>query len=36
MAQPEEIATAAMFLASQDAKYDNGEARSVDGRFSQI
>ena len=36
MAQPEEIATAALFLASADAKYVNGVELTVDGGLSQI
>lgn len=36
MAQPEEIATAALFLASDDAKYINGIELTVDGGLSQI
>lgn len=36
MAQPEEIATAALFLASNDAKYVNGVELIVDGGYSQI
>nr|WP_315463610.1 SDR family oxidoreductase [uncultured Rhodoferax sp.] len=36
MAQPEEIASAALFLASQDARYVNGVELTVDGGFSQI
>ncbi|MGL5487363.1 MAG: SDR family NAD(P)-dependent oxidoreductase [Shewanella sp.] len=36
MAQPEEIATAALFLVSRDAKYVNGVELTVDGGFSQI
>lgn len=36
MAQPEEIASAALFLASQDARYVNGIELIVDGGFSQI
>ena len=36
MAQPEEIATAALFLASDDAKYVNGVELTVDGGYSQI
>lgn len=36
MAQPEEIATAALFLVSNDAKYVNGVELTVDGGFSQI
>lgn len=36
MAQPEEIATAALFLASADAKYVNGVELMVDGGLSQI
>ncbi len=36
MAQPEEIATAALFLVSHDAKYVNGVELTVDGGFSQI
>lgn len=35
MAQPEEIATAALFLASADAKYVNGVELTVDGGLSQ-
>lgn len=36
MAQPEDIASAALFLASQDARYVNGVELAVDGGFSQI
>ncbi|SHG40641.1 SDR family NAD(P)-dependent oxidoreductase [Massilia sp. CF038] len=36
VAQPDEIATAALFLASQDAKYINGIELSVDGGMTQI
>ncbi|MHC6227112.1 SDR family NAD(P)-dependent oxidoreductase [Pseudomonas sp. X10] len=36
MAQPEEIATSALFLASADAKYVNGVELMVDGGLSQI
>lgn len=36
MAQPEEIATAALFLASSDAQYVNGVELAVDGGLSQI
>jgi len=36
IAQPEEIAAAALFLASQDASYVNGIEFSVDGGFAQI
>ncbi|MDR9754175.1 SDR family oxidoreductase [Pseudomonas sp. SZMC_28357] len=36
MAQPEEIASAALFLASDDAKYVNGIELTVDGGISQI
>lgn len=36
IAQPEEIATAALFLASDDAKYVNGVELAVNGGFSQI
>lgn len=36
MAQPEEIASAALFLASDDAKYVNGVELMVDGGLSQI
>jgi NAD(P)-dependent dehydrogenase (short-subunit alcohol dehydrogenase family) len=36
MAEPAEIATAALFLASQDAKYVNGTELTVDGGISQI
>ncbi|MCJ9669953.1 MULTISPECIES: SDR family NAD(P)-dependent oxidoreductase [unclassified Neorhizobium] len=36
MAEPVEIATAALFLASQDAKYVNGIELTVDGGLSQI
>jgi len=36
VAQPDEIATAALFLASSDARYVNGIELTVDGGFSQI
>ncbi|WP_127416594.1 SDR family oxidoreductase, partial [Mesorhizobium sp. M7A.F.Ca.US.006.01.1.1] len=36
MAEPAEIATAALFLASQDAKYINGIELTADGGVSQI
>lgn len=36
MAEPEEIATAALFLASSDAKYVNGVELMVDGGLSQV
>ena len=36
MAQPDEIATAALFLASPSARYVNGIELTVDGGFSQI
>jgi len=36
MAQPEEIASAALFLASDDARYVNGVELMVDGGLSQI
>lgn len=36
MAQPAEIATAALFLASSDAQYVNGVELAVDGGLSQI
>jgi len=36
MAQPEDIATAALFLASHEARYVNGVELTVDGGFSQI
>lgn len=36
MAQPEEIAAAALFLASADARYVNGIELVVDGGFSQV
>jgi NAD(P)-dependent dehydrogenase (short-subunit alcohol dehydrogenase family) len=36
MAQPEEIASSALFLASADAKYVNGVELMVDGGLSQI
>jgi NAD(P)-dependent dehydrogenase (short-subunit alcohol dehydrogenase family) len=36
MAHPEEIASAALFLASDDARYVNGVELMVDGGLSQI
>lgn len=36
MAQPDEIASAALFLISADARYINGIELTVDGGFSQI
>jgi NAD(P)-dependent dehydrogenase (short-subunit alcohol dehydrogenase family) len=36
MAQPESIASSALFLASADASYVNGVEMMVDGGFSQI
>ena len=36
IAQPAEIASAALFLASRDAQYVNGVELTVDGGFSQI
>jgi NAD(P)-dependent dehydrogenase (short-subunit alcohol dehydrogenase family) len=36
MDRPEEIATAALFLASHDASFVNGVELSVDGGFSAI
>jgi NAD(P)-dependent dehydrogenase (short-subunit alcohol dehydrogenase family) len=36
MGRPEEIATAALFLASDDSRYVNGVELSVDGGFSAI
>jgi NAD(P)-dependent dehydrogenase (short-subunit alcohol dehydrogenase family) len=36
MAQPEQIASAALFLASDDARYVNGVELMVDGGLSQI
>ncbi|MCB5196792.1 SDR family oxidoreductase [Deefgea salmonis] len=36
VAQPEEIATAALFLASNDARYVNGIELTVDGGLTQI
>lgn len=36
MAQPDEIADAALFLGSPDARYVNGVELTVDGGFSQI
>jgi NAD(P)-dependent dehydrogenase (short-subunit alcohol dehydrogenase family) len=36
MAEPEEIATSALFLASADARYVNGVEQMVDGGLSQI
>lgn len=36
IAQPQEIATAALFLASDNAKYVNGVELTVDGGLSQI
>ncbi|NWC96287.1 MULTISPECIES: SDR family oxidoreductase [unclassified Pseudomonas] len=36
MAEPEEIATSALFLASADARYVNGVELMVDGGLSQI
>ena len=36
VAQPDEIATAALFLASSDARYVNGIELTVDGGYSQV
>jgi NAD(P)-dependent dehydrogenase (short-subunit alcohol dehydrogenase family) len=36
MGQPEEIATAALFLASNDSSFVNGVELSVDGGLSAI
>ncbi len=36
VAQPEDIATAALFLASHEARYVNGVELTVDGGFTQI
>ena len=36
MGRPEEIATAALFLASDDSSFVNGLELSVDGGFSAI
>ncbi len=36
VAQPDEIATSALFLASSDARYVNGIELTVDGGFSQV
>ena len=36
MGRPEEIATVALFLASDDSSYLNGVELSVDGGFSAI
>jgi NAD(P)-dependent dehydrogenase (short-subunit alcohol dehydrogenase family) len=36
MAQPDDIAAAALFLASSDARYVNGVELTVDGGFTQI
>lgn len=36
VAQPEEIATAALFLASADARYVNGVELTVDGGLTQV
>ena len=36
MGQPEEIATVALFLASDNSRYVNGVELSVDGGFSAI
>ena len=36
MGRPEEIATVALFLASDDSSYVNGVELSVDGGFSAI
>ena len=36
MGRPEEIATAALFLASDDSSYVNGVELPVDGGFSAI
>jgi NAD(P)-dependent dehydrogenase (short-subunit alcohol dehydrogenase family) len=36
MGQPEEIATVALFLASDEASFVNGVELAVDGGFSAI
>jgi NAD(P)-dependent dehydrogenase (short-subunit alcohol dehydrogenase family) len=36
MAEPEDIASAALFLASEDARYVNGVELTADGGFTQI
>ena len=36
MGQPEEIATVALFLASDDSSFVNGVELNVDGGFSAI
>ncbi len=36
MGRPEEIATAALFLASDDSSFVNGVELAVDGGFSAI
>ena len=36
MGRPEEIATAALFLASSDSSFDTGSELFVDGRVAQL